>query len=190
MATDPTSKTKPYRLFVAVSVPDEVADLVEEALEPWRRALLDVRWTPRTNWHVTLRFLGSTDPRSVPWIGDRLTEVASDTAPFERGVRGLGAFPSLRRPRIIWVGLAGDITALKQLQSAVETATVRKEEREFHPHFTIGRVREGRRPKLDLDPWKDHPFGEWQPRELLLMQSKLSPKGATHSVIARFTLAP
>ena len=98
----------------------------------------------------------------------------------------IGAFPSLRHPRVIWAGLAGDIDELKQLQAAVENATGRKEDRPFHPHLTIGRVREGRRLKSNLDRWKDDQFGQWQVREILLMQSKLSPKGATHSRIACF----
>lgn len=142
MPADRTSETKPFRLFVAVSVPDEVADLVEEALESWRRALPDVRWTPRANWHVTLRFLGSTDPRSVPWIGDRLAEVASDIAPFERGVRGLGAFPSARRAKVLWAGFEDDDGSLARLARAVADALDPRfpaEERKFGAHMTVAR---------------------------------------------------
>jgi len=137
--------------------------------------------------HLTLQFLGNIPLAEVERIQGALAGVARI---LHLGAEGIGGFPSLRNPRVIWVGLAGDVHQLEALQASVEEATGRKEERKFHPHLTIGRVREGRRLNVKLEPWKDKHFGDWEVRELLLMQSKLSPKGATHSVIARFTPVP
>lgn len=144
VATDRGSEpqAKQYRLFVAVSIPDQLADLVEEAVEPWRKALPEVRWAPRANWHVTLRFLGSTDPRLVPWVRERLSEVASLTAPFEQNVRGLGAFPSTRRARVVWAGLEDHDGSLAGLARAVSDALDPKfprEVRAFSAHLTVAR---------------------------------------------------
>ena len=177
------------RAFISLPVPAEIVRNIVRCQQQLARETGDtVRWTPEDQIHLTLQFLGNIPRAELLQIQERINRSADSLSAragtFHLRAQGLGAFPSLRRPRIIWVGFAGDITALKQLQSTIEIATARKEEREFHPHLTIGRIREGRRPKLNLDPWKDHPFGEWQPRELLLMQSNLSPKGATHSVLA------
>jgi 2'-5' RNA ligase len=191
VATDRTSETKPFRLFVAVGVPDEVADLVEEALEPWRRALPDVRWTPRGNWHVTLRFLGSTDPRSVPWIGDRLAEVASDIAPFERGVRGLGAFPSARRAKVLWAGFEDDDGSLARLAGAVADALDPRfpaEERPFGAHMTVARsARPIRLPAgFATTPLED---GRLAVDALKLMRSHLGRSAPVHEELAAFRLS-
>jgi len=190
-----TTMNDSVRTFIALPVPREVVRNIVRCQQELARESADtIRWTPEDQIHLTLQFLGNISLAELRELQDRLASQVGRGVPAEPPPRlnliaqGLGAFPSLRRPRIIWVGLQGDITALKHLQSSIETATALKEEREFHPHLTIGRVREGRRPKLNLDPRQDHPFGQWQPRELLLIQSNLSPKGATHSVLARFPI--
>ena len=176
------------RAFIALAVaPNVVRNILRCQDELASQAGDCVRWTPDEQIHLTLQFLGNISPADLEVIQARLQDVMK---PLHLRAHGLGGFPSLRNPRVIWVGLTGDIDQLKSVQAAVETATGRSEERKFHPHLTIGRVREGRHLNVTLDPWKDHDFGEWDIRELLLMQSKLSPKGATHSVIARFRPAP
>jgi|SRR5436190_9225395 len=173
------------RAFIALPVAPEAVEKIlrcQEELAP--QAGERVRWTPEDQMHLTLQFLGNISAAEVEQIQARLAGVMKSLR--LRG-HGLGGFPSLRNPRVIWVGLQGDIDQLKAVQAAVENATGRSEERKFHPHLAIGRVREGRRLDVKLDQWKDQDFGEWEARELLLMQSKLSPKGATHSVVASFS---
>jgi RNA 2',3'-cyclic 3'-phosphodiesterase len=173
------------RAFISLPVaPEVVENIVACQQELAKKAGEAVRWTPQDQIHLTLQFLGNIAAGEVEELKPRLAPLPTS---LRLRAQGIGAFPSVRNPRVIWVGLAGDIDELKNLQSAVEKATERKEERPFHPHLTIGRVREGQRSRANLDPWKDTPFGEWEIHELLLMQSKLSPKGATHSVLARFT---
>ena len=186
------------RAFISVPVAEDVIRNIMRCQKELARTTGEaVRWAPEEQIHLTLQFLGNISPAEIERLQTRLAAIMNRSAdslsargpavlPFRLHAHGLGAFPSPSRPRVIWVGLAGQIDELKQLQAAVENATGRKEERAFHPHLTIGRVREGHRPKLNFERWKDEHFGEWEVRELLLMQSKLSPKGATHSVIARF----
>ena len=102
--------------------------------------------------------------------------------PLRLRAEGVGGFPSRRQARVIWVGLTGDIDKLKALHAAVEEVVGQKEDRPLRPHLTIGRARE----RYRVGDWEHQQFGEWEVRELQLMQSKLSPKGATHTVIARF----
>src|SRR2546426_1336432 len=173
------------RAFIALPVPaDVIGNIVRCQEEMAAQAGDRVRWTPEEQIHLTVQFLGNISTADVEQIQARLAGIMK---PLHLRAHGLGGFPSLRNPRVIWVGLEGDIDQLKAVQAAIEQATGRSEERKFHPHLTIGRVREGRRLNAKLDQWKDNDFGEWHARELLLMHSKLSPKGATHSVIAKFT---
>jgi 2'-5' RNA ligase len=143
------------------------------------------------NWHVTLRFLGSTDPRSVPWIGDRLAEVASDIAPFERGVRGLGAFPSARRAKVLWAGFEDDDGSLARLAGAVADALDPRfpaEERPFGAHMTVARsARPIRLPAgFATTPLED---GRLAVDALKLMRSHLGRSAPVYEELAAFRLS-
>jgi 2'-5' RNA ligase len=137
-----TGSTTTFRLFVAAPVPAGLAASIEAAIDPWRDAVPRARWTPPERRHLTLRFLGSTDRRRVPWIEDRLAEAAVRCRPFEVVVRGLGAFPSPRRARVLWVGLDDAEGSLAGLAGAVQEALAPEfppDRRPFSPHMTVAR---------------------------------------------------
>jgi RNA 2',3'-cyclic 3'-phosphodiesterase len=139
----PTSSgSRTQRLFVGVSIPEHAADAIDRAIEPWRDAYPRARWVPRINWHVTLCFLGSSPERLLPWIGERLAEVSSRTAPFDTCVRGLGAFPSPRRAHVLWAGLEDDEGVLATLAHAVSEALAGEfppRRRRFSAHVTVAK---------------------------------------------------
>jgi RNA 2',3'-cyclic 3'-phosphodiesterase len=144
VATDRASgrEAKPHRLFVAVAIPEGAADAVEAAIAAWREAFPRARWVPRENWHVTLVFLGSTSPRLVPWVQEQLAVVAERTLAFEACMRGLGAFPSTDRARVLWAGLDDDPGTIGGLAAAVQSALAREfppEARPFSAHLTVAR---------------------------------------------------
>src|SRR5437763_6490524 len=89
-------EAKPLRLFLAVEIPAQEKAAVASAIEPWRADFPRARWVPVENWHVTLKFLGSTYPRLTEWIERSVGGVAADSAPFRTRVTGMGAFPSRR----------------------------------------------------------------------------------------------
>lgn len=177
------------RLFVAIEIPPSVADEIEAALAPWRRALPGVGWVPRENWHLTMRFLGSTDPSAVPLVRERLAQVAEASAPFQTRVRGLGGFPSLRRAHVLWAGIDDDQGRLANLATAIGTALegeFEPEGRPFAPHVTVGRSDE----KLAL-----RGFGETSLEsdrfgvgELVLMRSHLRRPAPAYERMAVFPL--
>ncbi|MGZ8630062.1 MAG: RNA 2',3'-cyclic phosphodiesterase [Actinomycetota bacterium] len=190
MARDRASRPEatPHRLFVAVWIPEAAADTVEAAIEPWRSAFPNARWAPRENWHVTLRFLGSTYPRLVPWVRERLQGVAAVTSPFETRVRGLGAFPSTRRARVIWTGLDDAEGGLGALAGAVKHAFAREfppEARAFSAHLTVARSD----PPLELPagfaetPLESEPFSV---DAVVLMRSHLRRPAPVYEPVATF----
>lgn len=144
MARDRAARpeAKPLRLFVAIEIPLEVRQLVAAAVAPWRERFPRDRWVPLENWHVTVKFLGSTWPRLVEWVTTCAGEVAAASAPFTSAVEGLGAFPSVRRARVLWAGLADPPDGMAAIARALDRALEREfapEKRAFTPHLTVAR---------------------------------------------------
>jgi RNA 2',3'-cyclic 3'-phosphodiesterase len=144
MARDRASRpeAKPLRLFVAFDVPDEVREAAEASVAPWRARFPRAKWVPKQNQHVTLKFLGSTWPRLVPWVHGTVAAVAQAHAPVPTRVLGLGAFPNARRARVLWVGLDDAAGGLARIAAGLDEAFSREfapEKRGFTPHLTVAR---------------------------------------------------
>jgi 2'-5' RNA ligase len=130
------------RLFIAVDVPQAVVLAIAAAIEPWREAFPNVRWVPPANWHITLKFLGATPADRVSWVEESVGGIASAHRRATVGVRGLGAFPSVERARVLWAGVDDLEAGLDELVTDLETGLApefRKEMRRFHPHLTVAR---------------------------------------------------
>jgi 2'-5' RNA ligase len=145
------------------------------------------------NLHVTLKFLGDTDEAHVPGLLDALGTAAAGTAAFEVAVRGLGAFPSPLRARVVWAGLE-EAPALAGLAGRVDAALaalgVPRESRPFSAHVTLGRVREPRRnPTLAAALARPADFGRLPVTRLSLMRSDLQSRGARYTEVAGVLLA-
>lgn len=144
MARDRSSRpeAKPLRLFVAVDVPEDVRRVIAEAFAPWRERFPKARWAPQENWHLTLKFLGSTWPRLADWVHEAVAAAASEHAPFPTRIDGLGCFPNARRARVLWAGLADPEGRFPALAASLDAALAREfepEKRAFTPHLTVAR---------------------------------------------------
>ncbi len=144
MARDRAARpeAKPLRLFVAVDVPADVRDLVEEAVSPIRERYPRAKWVPKQNQHVTLKFLGSTWPRLVDWVLESIGSVSRASEPFGSRVLGIGAFPKPGRARVLWAGLDDPEGRAAALAATLEHALERefkREKRAFTPHLTVAR---------------------------------------------------
>ncbi|MDX1662419.1 MAG: RNA 2',3'-cyclic phosphodiesterase [Candidatus Promineifilaceae bacterium] len=139
--------TERFRAFIAIDLPSDVKDAlaaIRRELEP-RVPEGAVRWNSREKMHLTLRFLGDTEVAKVQEIGSALESIAAAHAPFQLALDALGCFPNPRRPRVIWVGLDGDVAELHQVKEMVDERLAplgwAPEDRAYHPHLTLGRVR-------------------------------------------------
>jgi 2'-5' RNA ligase len=138
-----------WRLFVAIDV-GAAREALRAAQERCRRAAFPLRPVDPAGAHLTLRFLGATDPARVPALGAALRAVAAAHVPFALRTAAPGAFPSGARARVLWLGLAGPVGRLLALHGATEAALadrgVPRESRPFQPHLTIGRIAPGAAP--------------------------------------------
>ena len=133
---------KPYRLFVAVDVPEDVRDLVEGAVEPIRDRYPKARWVPLENQHVTVKFLGATPPDRVRSVIACIEDVATRHRAFATRVARLGAFPSPRRARVLWVGLDDPEEHSAAIARDLEDTLAPgfpPDPRPFTPHLTVAR---------------------------------------------------
>jgi 2'-5' RNA ligase len=174
------------RAFIAVNLASPVIEEIAKVRSFLQEAHGDIRWTRREGLHLTLKFLGDIERTQVEPILAAMHEIMRDRLPLYILAQGLGAFPNLRRPRVLWVGLSGE--GLHELSEALETALMPldfpPEEREFTPHLTLGRVRSLRGWESVLAAVKEHEhtrFGESTVDQVTLYQSELRPDGAAYS---------
>ncbi len=181
------------RAFVALLLDEVIRVSVGAEIDRLRPLSRAVAWVPAANLHLTLRFLGELSDGQIALVEAALVEAAAVTAPFALTLHGLGAFPGLERPRILWVGIADGALPTREVQARVETALERRgiarERRAWHPHLTIGRVfderawrREAGLPlRQALAAAARRSFGILEVSRIALMRSDLSARGARYS---------
>jgi RNA 2',3'-cyclic 3'-phosphodiesterase len=135
-----------HRLFVAVPVPPEALEACRALLDGVRAgpAGRGARWVRTENLHLTLRFLGATEPRLAPAVGAAIRDVAAGRHAFPVRLAGAGAFPSLGRPRALWLAIERGAEELGAIAAALEPAIAglgwAPEGRPFRPHLTVARA--------------------------------------------------
>ena len=184
------------RCFLAIELPQEVRDglaRLQERLSSVGRA---VRWTRTDQIHLTLKFLGEVPDDNVPAVCEAAGAVAKRFAPFEFEVGGSGCFPPGGAARIVWAGIPDPPQTLIDCQRACEQAYgelgFKQENRQYHPHLTIGRVRDpgaSRQIRAAVESEGEFSAGSLAADELVLFQSILRPSGPTHLIISRAPLS-
>jgi 2'-5' RNA ligase len=174
------------RAFIAVTLTELVIEEIAKIRMLLQETRGDLRWARMESLHVTLKFLGDIHRHQVEPILEALHKIVSIHSPLCIIVQGLGVFPNVRRPRVLWVGLKGE--GLTELSEAIETALMPldfpPEDRQFMPHLTLGRVRSLRGWENLLPRVKEHEntlFGESMIDRVTLYQSNLRPEGAIYT---------
>jgi 2'-5' RNA ligase len=182
------------RAFIAIDIDPQVRENISRAIGQLRSQVLGVRWIAPANFHLTLKFLGDIEQAQIETIGAVLKERLRPFPRFTINAKGLGVFPDLRRPRIMWIGLAGNelATLAAQVESALLPLGFAPEKRNFTPHLTVGRWRQTDRPSKtlgqELESLKDYQFGASSVDEVILFQSVLKPEGAIYTRAKAVTL--
>lgn len=170
------------RLFVAVPLDPQLKLRIERLAAAQREQLAFRKWTHPGDYHVTMQFLGDTDEPKEAEVRSRLQQAATAVKPFRLAVESFGAFGPPAAPSVFWLGVKGELAALKQLHAAVETAMEQagyaKETKPFRPHVTLARKYAGRAPFVMPRPAAasasaEEPFA-WTVNELVLYESHLA----------------
>ncbi len=174
------------RLFISIPVPRcEAMDALLKDVS----GIKGVRPSPVSQTHITLLFLGETDERYVPKVVQAVRKASEDVSPFEIAIKGVGAFPDVRRPRVVWTG-AEPANVLAKLSKGIASnlSGIDYDSKPFKSHITIGRCQG----PVDVSGLVERHSGEELARfvcdEILVMRSVLGPSGARHSVVERVPL--
>jgi 2'-5' RNA ligase len=180
---------KALRLFIALPISEEIRERLKELQEIGRGKGLTARWTAPAGIHLTLVFLGWTEPGLQAKVEEALERVARLTPPFTLDVTGLGVFPRIQAPRVIWAGIE-EAPALMTLQRRVSLEVAELgfelEARSYRPHLTLGRVEPSQRlGKSDrFAEWmmegKDLNIGTCNMEKVVLMKSESHPGGSVY----------
>jgi 2'-5' RNA ligase len=192
-----------WRLFISLPMPQEVQDQIARVVSELSEFEWPIRWVAADSAHLTLHFLGETPPEQAELLRLGLESAIGRHGPFSMGTGDLGVFPDFKRPRVLWLGLTGQTDTLAALHNDIGRQLIKLgfevDNRRFHPHVTLGRVREN--PPASLGPAFQRALNE--PRiaglvldqtqtidvnEVLLMRSFLERGGARHVPIARYPL--
>lgn len=180
------------RTFVAIDLPGPIQAALAGFVQILRQANAPVSWVKPDRIHLTLKFLGDVPEEQVPALCEALQSVAGGAAPFMLQAAGCGAFPTLKQMRVVWVGVRGDVEALRALQTGVEEALgplgFQPEGRPFRAHLTVGRVKGSQRARVlqeTLLSSQDFSAEAFDVTELVLYKSVLRPEGAQYTPLCR-----
>jgi 2'-5' RNA ligase len=181
------------RLLVALPLPPQVLDEVEELIAPLSSEWPDLRWLRRDLMHVTLAFLGEVDDRTLDRLPPRLERVARRYDPLTLSLAGAGAFPGGgAHARVLWTGLYGDRRTLVRLAASVTAAGSRAgssfgEHRAFRPHLTLARCRRPTDVRPLLDVLSAFAGSPWTTDSICLVRSHLGAQ-VRHETLATWSL--
>jgi len=186
------------RAFIAVNIPNDIRDGLTEIRKQLKRCGADARWVKPNQIHLTLRFLGNEVPTQiVEVLGDRLRENLATIEQFGVTVGGLGAFPNVAKPRVVWIGIEPHDGPLQELHDAIEDAVEKagwsRETRPFSPHLTLGRVKsQSHIAKLRqmLEKVPSTAIGHMIVDRVAVVRSQLTPNGPVYETLTTVPLKP
>lgn len=176
------------RCFIAIDLSVSVRRQIEALVQELRKSEAQVAWVRIEGVHLTLKFLGNVAPELIERIKPELARAAGQTGPIHIEPAGCGAFPGIKSPRVIWVGLGGQIGPLadlaRRVEEALEPLGFKPEERSFKPHLTVGRVKGRTRLAALQEMLLAHAGFTAEPfdaAEIVLYKSELRPDGARYT---------
>ena len=184
------------RSFLAFELPADIKKVITAVSRRGRELPLDMRWVKRDNIHLTVVFMGNVPEEKIQPIGESVKKVCTGTDPFDVSSGGLGFFGNRRHPRVLWMGLNGDVRPMGRFRDAIQKSLkpfgIKTERRTFRPHLTLGRFKKGARPW----PHLDHMISEYADlksqtcslRELVLFKSDLTSGGAVYTKLDAWAL--
>lgn len=182
------------RSFIAIEIENEATlKNIIELKHELENLELDAKFVENENIHLTIRFLGEVSMNTIEQIREVLNYVANNVKPFEIRIAGLGAFPNINKPRVIWVGIVSGFEKLMEIRRGIDLEIVKrglrdvqKDQHEFSPHITIARLKSYKnveKLKRYFLVYENYEFGFSEVTQIKLKKSILTPRGPIYSDI-------
>jgi RNA 2',3'-cyclic 3'-phosphodiesterase len=176
------------RSFLAIELPEMILKKIGQVEEDLKSSHADVRWVSPEKIHLTLKFFGNIDESRIEPIVKSIAGATPTTSPFPLRLKGIGAFPNIKNPRVIWIGLLDEKEVLvsfqKRLETELEKIGFEPEKRPFQAHLTLGRVKSSRgREELvrRMEKYVEKEFGDFRVERVILFRSDLRPTGPIYT---------
>jgi 2'-5' RNA ligase len=184
------------RSFIAVDPSPEVTAKIAETIRKIEPQTRGFRWIHPEGIHLTLRFLGEVEEEVLETISQRIEQLTESKEPISLTASGIGFFPDPSRPRVVWIGLQGDLDRLERLQREIHEAVRglpvhQEKERGFTPHLTVARIPDFHKASgivRILEAAKSAEFGNFSVETVILYKSNLTPQGAKYTKLKEFKL--
>jgi len=184
------------RTFIAVEIPEKVISSIARVQEGIKNYGFKIRWVRPESIHLTLKFLGNIEAADTENIGRAAFEASKEYTPLSLQAKGIGVFPGIKRPRVVWVGITGQLETLVRLQKTLdknlEAIGFPKEKRPFKGHLTLGRIKK----KIDTNTFIEalDTFGNFETEtftadRVVLYKSELKASGAVYTKLVSARLA-
>ena len=183
------------RLFIALKIEDTVKQKLDTIIGDFKTKGGKVKWVDSHNMHITLKFLGNTNPNLVDEISTLLENSVKNFKPIESNFTMIGGFPNLKKPKVIWVDLdknRNQIIALSDaIHNSLEKLQIKHSEKEFKPHLTLGRVKSFEEIESLSEYIKTYSFEKIETTfsSVQLIQSTLTQKGPIYKTLQEISLS-
>ena len=184
--------TEAFRAFIAIDLPESIKSFLSEAQEALKLYGFRVKWVRPQSIHLTLKFLGDIATADTDKIAKAMTLAARGCPIVSLTAKGIGVFPNVRRPRVIWAGLNGQLETLVNLQQTLDAHLsvlgFARDTRAFKSHLTLGRVK-GKivpdRLKAAIDKLKEFESESFETNRIILFKSELRSTGAVYTEVRK-----
>jgi 2'-5' RNA ligase len=185
------------RSFLAFELPSEIKEVLTRVYGEVTRSSLDVRWVRTEGIHLTVVFMGDIEESDISPMGEQIGGVCSRYGPFTISLKSMGCFPNNRNPRVLWVGLEGDLERMSRFRDEIQRKLVpfgiREEKRDFRPHLTLGRFKKPGKKAAETEKLLLNYKGLTSPacslKELIFFKSDLRSGGAVYTKMRSWALS-
>lgn len=179
---------------MAISLPEGLIRALSGVRATLDRHWRGISWVDPVSIHLTLKFIGELPEDKADKAGEMLVEAAKGIKPFTVTVEGIGAFPTLKAPRVVWAGVREEpslMTLAANIEERLAGAGIEKDERPFHPHLTLCRIKspsDGRELSRLIEGQKPQIMMDFPVRSFVLFRSELRAGGAVHTPLKTVSL--
>ena len=182
------------RTFISIPVPCEVQTKKNMLYTTLENCPSKINWVKNKQLHLTVKYLGNTPETSFNKIIDSLNSITKDINPFEVFIKGTGCFPSVKRPKVLWMGVYGDLDSLSNLflkvEKSLESLGFSVDNQEYFPHITIAKIKYPQKHTPDLSQFSNSYYDPivFNVDRVQFLSSELLSSGAVHNLLKSFPL--
>jgi len=181
---------KLIRTFISVPVPEPLFNLQKKLKVTISEKMGKIRWLHKDQIHLTIKFLGDTTEDSINDVRHVMQKVADEFKPFNISIQKTGCFPKIERPRVMWIGVSGELDKLYQLvekiQKKLNPLGFPKDEKKYHPHITIARAKYPQKKTPDISTFLNTSFNPipFPIKKVQFISSELFPNGPVYTILS------